>query len=1086
MKFNILVFPLLYVLLQLFLREDEYKYGFTYNHASFLEFTNIGDNSELEHYQYVDGETRNTYKLTHKTFNNGFTLMHLGGYENSRSELRLVISRGVSSDSLHTPGIRFLALSIFGAYVQGCMFDSSKGKDDLSLSIKSETLYSRVGFRVNGNSEALIECIYKAAKTKEKYYDLESNFEYLVDITKDFEKIVRDPVYNSVDIMLIKEFIRSKIGFESQVLQLCNAFSTSNYNKISLLKELMNKQIGEILKSLRIPSLLSIIYVGDMSYSDLQKRLFFFTGLKEVDQLSESINLDSLAPLREAIHSGRSVVSLRKNKKENIVRIFVPFKTDSLDLMVDNSFLFIIRLFDSRHRKGIINFLFANIFTVSTEVGYNFISGSMVLHITLRLTKKGRENIPIVVDSVFSYLNLIKKSVLSEKLCLETQQTLDEKIKKDPLYVSDLSELYFGVRKSLGLSIKNALYHNLDTEFNLSKINLFLSRMDLSSSFVLFTVKNYFSLSELFFAEKLSTTELFARSTAERYSNVIFTPFYADAFYNGLYSDFDPEHGRERYKLDLPYSDTSSSTSLPVFALDSMSSKVYLLHRAVSEAYSYIGSDMVVSKTMSFKSQLTERIWYSNTMSYGLNVDVLLRFSLWFWAPGFDNIFGYMENTDRNINEQISITLVSAIHVLSAYLKLETRQIFARMLRYDGFVGFTPSQTYFDWFSTPLELYLSVRAPTNYLTFIFDQIAQIFNKEISIDEKNLRELHVSARRSLLKHYQELDNNLFTSKLVSQMISPTQHTFNQIDKGLEEGVSLEQIRLVAKTIFNHSRLRGRIFGNITPFQANHALNVFLKSIDHAYFEDTTPSELPHSKLPFSGLYSSIDANTIPEGLKKTFYRRMDYVSASSAATIVLLIGPISLQSSYAKALILRELYQKIILQEFEEDDRYNFSTKVLFSVSEFVSVELSLKSNVEDTKELSKKLYSEFKDANKKIPKLLKSRKSTKKILLRAVENIKISESSFVFATFYHENLYKVTLDFIKGLYHADVMSLINGVSDIPNLLIAHHKVDNINAALESDDFVPPGYTVIVDPKELIRSEGVEFINECINFEITDE
>ncbi|KAH8739916.1 secreted insulinase like peptidase [Cryptosporidium ryanae] len=1080
MNFNILVFSLLYVLLKLYFG-GEHKHALIGTQTSFLELSKVESELDLESYQYMDDDSKRIYKLRHKTFNNGLTLMHLGGHENSRSELRIVIGQGVSSDNIKKPGIRFLALSILGSYIQACIFSSSKGKSDLSVSVSSETVYSRIKFSINGDSGALIDCITKAAKTREKYYDLESNFGYVDALTRDFQRRIDDPLYSSVDLMIVKEFMRAKLGFESEMLQLCNAFSSSNYNKIATMKDSITKQIGEILKSLRTPSLLSIIYVGDMSYLDLQKRLSFFTDLKSSELVFERINFDSFYPLRPALHSGKNFVLLRKSSNEEVLRVLIPFNTENLNLVVSSSFQFVANLLDSRHRKGIVNFLFANIFVFSVEVDYKFVSGSVLMSFALVLTKKGVKNIPVIVDSIFSYLNLIKKSAISNKLFMENQQVFDEKIKRDPLYMAELSELYFGIRKSFGLPVENALAQNLGTQFNQDEVDEILSRMDLSSSFVLFTLKNNLSLNELFFTDRLKTTELFTRNMAERYSNTVFTPLNLEEFYSGQYSDFDSEHAREFYNLDLPYTDMSKSTSLPNFALDSMSSKVYLLHRAVSEAYGYIASDTVVSKTMSFKSKLTQRIWYSNTKSYGLNVDVLLRFSVWFWAPGFDGIFGDVGDKNGAVNERVSTKIVSAIHILSAYLKLKTGQILAKMLRFDGHLGFSPAQIVFDEFSAPFELYLSVRAPANYLTFIFDQITQILNKEISIEDKDFEEIHMLARESLLKHYQSIENNNFISKIVSQMVSPTQHTFYQLDRALEEGVSIEHVRLVAKTLFTHSKLRGRIFGNITPFQANHVINVFLKSINHAYFDVDTPSSLPHSQLPFSGgILKYIDLDTIPENLRKTFYRRMDYVSGVSSAAIILFIGPVSFQQSYTKALVLNELYKKTISSEFSEKSKYKFSSRVLFSVSEFVSVQLNLESRVEESKNISKKLYSKFKDANKKIPRLLNSMKSSKKILLRAVGNIKINESSFVFASFYHENFYKKTLEFIEQLSQSDLKSLLSGIAEIPNLFVAHHRVSNINAAIASDDFVPSGYTVISDPKVLINSK-VDF-RECHTFE----
>lgn len=1078
MRFNILAFPLLYALLVLLLSREDISWhtDATFGQTSFLEFIQIGNNTNLELFKYID-ETKNTHNLTHSTFENGFSLMHIEGYQSFRSEVRIIISQGVSSDNLQAPGVRYLALKLFTSQVQMCVFNTFKSSENLSASIRSDVLHSRIKFNINGDSGILLDCIVKTIKSKDKFRDLELSSPHLLELTREFERQVRDPNYSSLDLLIINEFIRKKLDFESQLLQMCNAFSVSNYNKSSSTRELLVKEVGDILSTFYVPSLLTLIYMGDLSYNDLKKKLSFFVNAKKSESKLPSPKLESFVPLREKLHSGRNIVSVRSAEREDIVRVFVPFNTDSLDLIASNSFLFLVNLLDSRHRKGIVNFLLANAFVKQSEVGYSFTSGSMVLFVTVKLTRKGLENIPVVVDSIFSYFNLIKKSPLPEKLFSENQHVLDEKIRKDPFYVASLGELYFGVRKAFGLPVKNALNSNLNTQFCEDNVKEFISRMDLSSSIVSFSLKSEFVMENLFFNEKMNNTKPFARGMAERHSNVVFTPIYIDEFYSGSYSDFNPNHGRESYKIELPYSEMASSTVQHSSIRDSMSARLYLLHRAVSEAYLNLKSDTIVSKTMSFKSKLTGRVWYSNTREYGKNVDMLLRFSSWYWAPGFEGEFSDIEQKQSFLNQDSSVKLVAAIHVLSTYLTLETRQILAKVLRFDGSVGFIAAQLFLVKFSTPFEIYLSVRAPANYLTFVLGHIANILNKDISISAERLKNLHSLSRENLLKHYQSVDSSELTSKFVSQMMVPSQHSFDQIDKALEEGVGIKYIRLVSKTLFKYSRLRGRISGVITPFQANHVINFFLKSINHAYFEDVNPSDIPHSNLPFQLTFPSLDVSSIPENMKKTFYRRMDYVSRYSTATIVLFIGSVTLVNSYIKALLLRELYDELLHKELNKKNMYLFSSKVLFSASEFISVELSLRSNTRDTEELSKTLFLGFESANQKIPKVMKNKKSAKNILLRAVNNIRIQDDSFVFATFYHEDLYKVTAELAKGLYHADIRLLVDNVSQIPNLFVAHHKVDNINAAIASSDYIPEGYTTITNPRAIIDTGAVRLVGE---------
>ncbi|EAK88948.1 secreted insulinase like peptidase [Cryptosporidium parvum Iowa II] len=1034
-----------------------------YSH-SLLELEKVSDENGLETFKYRDVYLNEDVLISRKSFNNGFTLFNIQQpFESSYSNFRITFNSGSSSDPIQLPGIRYFALFIFSKQVNVCMSKVFKEETHAHFKIKIDATRSTLIFTfLTEKTNKFFDCFLNTIKNQ-SYLE---NSSYLIEIlqaSEEFERILDDPSSIEVDKLMIRMIYGSLPSLGCEQLQISSIFSQSCFKSSIKLDVELPKYSRQIVNSIFKPHAMSAIFIGKLNNSSLIKGLSSLTKGKL--RKKEDLDYNKINIANMAIKNLTSNIVLRNGFHTNILRLYIPFETYDLESLASNGQAFILSILNSRHRSGILNFIFMNRFANNVNSYYYSEYTTTILYLEVNLTKKGLQNIPIIIESIASYLNLIKRTVASDRLFAEAQNLFNYHLTKSTVILSEAIENYLSSHFIMSRPSSDILNSNINTQFIRANVEHFISKMNLDSITVTLHILDQLNPLSVI-TKKNEKFEIFPVETVEPHTNIrVFIIKTADILSNKL-SSLSPTYAVDTFGLQLPNNDLISNISLPFFHSMPIFEKLLNLHKSLDIHYKYLkesGSETIISRTMAYKSITTSGIWFSNNGSFSKSVNLELKFGLRKWSPLLEKFNG----------EVSSFLILATIHILTAILNIKLSETLYYTNRLKSNIGFIPAQSFSDIISDPFEIFLVVNAPIDYFTLIMNDV---LNTILSFDSYLTEEIIISAKRAakstllrLYKGYTQFEKDL---KIVTQIVSSQHCSFLRLGAFLENDFDIELVRIVYSSLFASPSIYGLIQGNLTPFHANHILNVFIQGLGHEFFSMEINEENSlnffnkevynndkndsNNYVPIEINTSILDISTIPNEYKSMYTHKLDFTADASYSTVVLLIGQLTVPS-IIKASAIKEALSNEISSRVSSDKKIDFASSLSVVANNFVVVSLSIRSIEFLAGTLNRILDKEL---NQSISKVLKSHKS-KSYVNKIFENMNFAdnvfETKFLLSKISILNLVGGTREYLNKMKPSDISNLLSDIETVPRIMIATQKVNNLKASKTSLDFIPSGY-----------------------------
>ncbi|KAL5369774.1 secreted insulinase-like peptidase [Cryptosporidium parvum] len=1034
-----------------------------YSH-SLLELEKVSDENGLETFKYRDVYLNEDVLISRKSFNNGFTLFNIQQpFESSYSNFRITFNSGSSSDPIQLPGIRYFALFIFSKQVNVCMSKVFKEETHANFKIKIDATRSTLIFTfLTEKTNKFFDCFLNTIKNQ-SYLE---NSSYLIEIlqaSEEFERILDDPSSIEVDKLMIRMIYGSLPSLSCEQLQISSIFSQSCFKSSIKLDVELPKYSRQIVNSIFKPHAMSAIFIGKLNNSSLIKGLSSLTKGKL--RKKEDLDYNKINIANMAIKNLTSNIVLRNGFHTNILRLYIPFETYDLESLASNGQAFILSILNSRHRSGILNFIFMNRFANNVNSYYYSEYTTTILYLEVNLTEKGLQNIPIIIESIASYLNLIKRTVASDRLFAEAQNLFNYHLTKSTVILSEAIENYLSSHFIMSRPSSDILNSNINTQFIRANVEHFISKMNLDSITVTLHILDQLNPLSVI-TKKNEKFEIFPVETVEPHTNIrVFIIKTADILSNKL-SSLSPTYAVDTFGLQLPNNDLISNISLPFFHSMPIFEKLLNLHKSLDIHYKYLkesGSETIISRTMAYKSITTSGIWFSNNGSFSKSVNLELKFGLRKWSPLLEKFNG----------EVSSFLILATIHILTAILNIKLSETLYYTNRLKSNIGFIPAQSFSDIISDPFEIFLVVNAPIDYFTLIMNDV---LNTILSFDSYLTEEIIISAKRAakstllrLYKGYTQFEKDL---KIVTQIVSSQHCSFLRLGAFLENDFDIELVRIVYSSLFASPSIYGLIQGNLTPFHANHILNVFIQGLGHEFFSMEINEENSlnffnkevynndkndsNNYVPIEINTSILDISTIPNEYKSMYTHKLDFTADASYSTVVLLIGQLTVPS-IIKASAIKEALSNEISSRVSSDKKIDFASSLSVVANNFVVVSLSIRSIEFLAGTLNRILDKEL---NQSISKVLKSHKS-KSYVNKIFENMNFAdnvfETKFLLSKISILNLVGGTREYLNKMKLSDISNLLSDIETVPRIMIATQKVNNLKASKTSLDFIPSGY-----------------------------
>ncbi|OII74381.1 secreted insulinase-like peptidase [Cryptosporidium ubiquitum] len=1058
---------------------------------SLLELEQIDGENGSETYKYKDVGFNDDVILSKQSFNNGFTLLNIKQpFESKYSDFRVVINGGSSSDPSDLPGIRYFALLLFSKQVNRCMNKIFKDELIANFKIEINAAISNLKFTFLSNQTSKFFSCFLNAISNKMYLENKSYYFEILQASDEFDSVISDPNSIEVDKLAIRMIYSTESSLGCTSLQFLNLFSKTCYkNSINLDTELpkySHKLISEMFK----PHMLSAIFIGNLTTSRLTKLLSGLTRGKLRNQVQNDFSKINRA--NKAINNSGSNVIIRRGFSNDKLRIHIPFNTDDLKSLESNSHIFVINILDSRHNSGIFNFIFMNKFASHSRIGYYIEYSTIVLYFELSLTRKGLENIPVIIDSIVSYFNLLKNSVISDRAYSEVQQLFDLHLSTSTIFLAESMVHYLSSHFIMSKSSTNILSSNINTQFVRSDVEYFLSKMSLDSLKVSLYISSHFDIKKVF-SNNFRNREMLSKAIVEPHTNILLLVFETDDILPNKLSSLSPSYALDTYGLQLPNDELISTINLPSFYSMPIFEKIVPLHKSLDIHYNYLKKTnrmTTISRTMSFKSITTSQIWFSNNEIYGKNVKLNLKFSLREWSPLMNKFYGKV-----NV-----YSILSAIHTFTTILNIKLYESLSYIYRLTGtIVELIPSQSYNEAVSDPFEFYLIVNSPINYFSLIMSETSRLllsFDTFLS-DKGLLAKAVILAKQSLLEFYKSYSQIEKDTKVIAQIVSSQHCSFGSLRRYFEQSSNVEFIKAVYDSLLLSPTIYGFIEGNLTPFHANHILNVFIEGLNHKFFhmeinEENTQEFLKQVSYPRSRNYLDLmgkspevdigtfvlDVSTIPNEYKKLFVQKLDVTASSSYSTAAILIGQLNVEN-YIKGSIINEALKYEALNKFSSKNtstkEIDFHSSITLVANRFIAVLLSMGSVKLSAGTLTQAIHKSLTESISKIMKNCKSKSYHKKVLEKINLSDPLSNKKFFLSKSNLVKLVDESKEYFDSLNHTSISNLLNETGNLPNVIITTQKVSNIKASISSLDFIPEGYNDISDNyKSLLDNQIAEF------------
>ncbi|KAH8583780.1 secreted insulinase like peptidase [Cryptosporidium sp. chipmunk genotype I] len=1059
----------------------------SYNSHSLLELERLCFEGNCETYKYRDVYLNEDVVISKNSFNNGFTLLNIQQpFESLHSDFRIVFNGGSYSDPIELPGIRYFTLFLFSKQVNNCMNRMFKEETHANFKIKVDATSSTLTFTfLTRQANKFFDCFHNTIKNQ-MYLEGRSYFVEILQASEEFDTMIYDASSIEVDKLMIRMIYGSLSQFGCESLQISSIFSQSCFKSSIRLDDELPKYSLKLVNEIFKPNAMFATFIGKLTDKNLKKMLSKLTKGKLRNDNEVKVDYSKVNKANMAINNMGSNIFVRKGFQSDVLRIYIPFETEDMKLFTSNAHMFVLSILNSRHRNGISNFVFVNSFATKLSCYYYVEYSTKILYLELILTKNGLLNIPVIIESVVSYFNLMKSTVMSDRVYSEVQRLFDYHLTKSTVTLAESVEHYVSSHFLISSSLSNILASNLNTQFTRSDVEQFLSKMNLGSVAISLSISGKFKPIDILL-DGNRNVEAFPIETIEPHTNIRVSLFKIDDILPNKLSSLSPMYAVDTYGLQLPNNDLISYISLPSFYSMPIFNKLVTLHKSLDIHYKYLNDSnrkTTISRTMAFKSITTAGIWFSNNKSYDKNINLELKFGLRKWSPLMEKF-----------NDKLSaFSILTAIHIFTAALniKLGKTLYYTNRLRAD--VRFVPSQTYSDIVSDPFELFLIVNAPVDYFTLIMSDISKvILSFDTYLSQEIISHAKTVAKDTLLKLYTSYSQLEKDAKIITQLVSSHHCSLAKLGIAIEKDINVELIRAVHASLFASPTIYGIIEGNLTPFHANHILNVFIESLDHEFFllESTPEKSLEFFSIAsypknedgsdFLGPVPNIsintfilDVSTVPIEYRKIYTQKLDITADSSYSTAAILIGKLTV-SSYVKAYVVKEALSYEISSEISSTKNVSFTSAVSIVANNFVVALFSFKSDELSTGSLTRILDENL---NKSIPKVTKSCKS-KSYLKKVLENIdlrdNISETKFLLSKFSIMNLIVGAREHLYSRSQVEISEFLSDLKSIPRILIATQKVSNLKAAISSLDYIPSGYkNVGIDYKFLLDNANVVF------------
>lgn len=1064
--------------------------GLAYNSYSFIELETVTGSPDNESSGYLDTRLNSRVTVSKRIYKNGMVLLNfIQPFESDYYDFRVIINGGSSSDPLSLPGIRHFVLFLFSRQVERCMkrifTDVASVHSKIKVSTNISTLYFTF---LTKDTRSFFRCFLNAIEHRE-YLEKGSYFIETLQGSEEFQLLLLNPESTEVDKLAIRDIYSSVPVHGGPSLRISDMFSeycySSSINFDKILPTISYRLIGEIFT----PRNMSLIFIGRLETAKISKLLSRLVKKKTKSEAKTNKPQDpaGIEKANKAIRGLESSIIVRKGFTSNVMRVYVPFVADDLKSLASNAHVFVMAILSSKHRNGILNFLFMNEFITKSRVNYYLEYSTIMIYIEVVLSSNGREHVPIIIDSIISYFNLMRRTVMSDRVFSEVQRIFDEQLSMSTTAFAESAEHYISSHLLMSESPTSILVSSMNTQFSRGDVEHFLSKMSLESTIVSLSVPERYNLSSIIF-NKRNSNGTFGVNAIESHSNVKFTVFKTSHVFSKNLSSLGPSHAEEVFGLQLPNTELISSVFLPRFTSQPIFEKIVPLHNSLDIHNEYLESTnnrVTISHTMAFKSITTSRVWFSNNEKYGKSVKLLLKFTMREWSPSI------REFADR----ATAFSILTALHILTAVINIKVDEKLSFTHRLGMHVEFVPAQSYYDAISDPFEMYMIVKSPTDYVSLVMSEVSKVLTSfdATLLGKDTLFLARKFAKDTLLRLYTGYNHFDKDVKVIAQIVSSQHCSFIRLAKALERGVNARFIQAVYSSLLLSPSIYGLIEGNLTPFHANHILNVFIESLDHKFFlkeincENTQSLFNPvkylaegESSDPSNGFPNIemdtrvLDVSTVPRMYRRLFTQKLDFTASSSCSTISILVGKMSVEN-YSKAILMKEalLYEFTNSASLVKD--VSFTSKLSFIANKFIVILLSIESSELSTGAIARMLHENFVQSISRIIIGSESRSYIRKALEHTDFKTPLSDQRFLLSKFEQLDLMSRCRQYMHDLKRSCVSKLLAQIKDLPRIFIATQKVSNVKASISSLEYVPEGYLDIgVNYKILLDDAAVGF------------
>lgn len=830
-------------------------------------------------------------------------------------EFRLVFSEGSSSDSLDLPGVRHISLSLFSKQVQNCVDLKLKQTVNILSSIKVETSTSVLSIVFpKKHVQVFLRCFISTIQSSE-YLDKESYSSEVAEISRHFKEVVSSFVSIEADKLAIRSIYSSIPEFGSPAMRVSSIFSESRNNKASNYEKALPNTVKKLIPNMFKPQNFSIIFYTSLETYEAKKYIFSLTDwapmLSAGSEQAKSQRKAAIEKANKAIKNMGSCVIVRKGSPTNVLRIYIPFITDDLRSLSSNGHIIVMAILSSRHRGGVLNFLFINGFVDRIKVDYYVEHSTIMIYIEIYLSEKGTQNVPLIIDSVVSYMNLIKKTSTSREVFADARRIFDNRLSSSDIYLMETIEHYVNSHLIIPSKSPGDIFKNKINAYpSDSEIEYFISKMSLESVVATLFVRDQSGpVSSLFRRDDLAGL---GKDLVEPHSNVRLTVFKMEDIFQSKLHEKDASHAKV-FGLYLTREEAMGFVHLPTFFSKPILNKINLLHESMDIYYRdllEVGRSIKISHTMSFKSVTTSKVWYTNTAAHDRFVKLQLKLGMHEWS-----------NMAKEVTYPVStLTVVTALHKLTAILNMEAINNLKFMLRFGALVEFIPPQLYHGGVSEPFEVYLIVKSPINYLALVMSEVSKILKSPDIVSYGSVSNSREFAVDTLIRLKSERSSTERNIDIISQMVSNMLCSFEELEESLMKDMDVKLVQAVHSSILSSPIIYGYIEGNLTPFHANHILNMFIESLGHKFFlKEANESNTKRFLTPVS--YDAptfrsrdsvlsrtninapvLDVNTVPHGNKKLLVNLNDPYIESMSSAIAILIGELSVENLSRSSMI----------------------------------------------------------------------------------------------------------------------------------------------------------------------------------------